>query len=735
MPEESINKYYERVLSLIRQKRLHEAFDLVKTGLGESRSWNLQSSFDMINTAYNLMTQYMLQGVHDPKQREMYDNIVIRLLEIADRVHILLLDRESPKLYHIIRNRMLRTNDLPDTMRIVQELQSVTMDLSVCNLLPDAHRRTEIADKWYKLEKELFEKTWATISWDSGEEETANYILETMPLTSTDLCLYIGAVTMSLFQCFDLNKLLWLFKAYGSEQLPVRARQRAIVGIFFVLHIYAERIKYYPSVMVRLSVLKEQPDFARDFMQCYINFFQSLGTEKITRMMNDEIVPDIIKGMNKMKSPLDDKSGDEDNGIPKIIMPNIEDKEIEAKLEKLTKMSLEGGDLYMSTFQNLKGFSFFHDLENWFKPFDVNQPSVLRLQEMGSKMNDTILNILKSTTYLCDNDKYSLVHLFPKMPLQQFDLIRQQLEQAEEMLNEEDHKDDLVAMDEADSKLQNTNYMHELYRLFKVSPRKREFSDIFQIDVFAPACSEINKLLYSSNNLMLLAEFLLKKKYWREAARAFELLAVLDKGDEKSGALYTHLGYAYQRQKMYNQALQAYMKAELFVSDNDWLKEQKAICYRLTGQFSESLSYYKELEQKNPENTTLLYQIAVCLAELEQFDDALKYFFKIDFVQPKNEKAWRAIAWYSFACGNYEQAKTYYDRLLAAPVAGMVDFLNAGHLEWVMHNVQQAFHYYQSALQHCKDKDEFVTFFRQDIDMLVEKGIDKDLIPLMIDMV
>jgi hypothetical protein len=61
--------------------------------------------------------------------------------------------------------------------------------------------------------------------------------------------------------------------------------------------------------------------------------------------------------------------------------------------------------------------------------------------------------------------------------------------------------------------------------------------------------------------------------------------------------------------------------------------------------------------------------------------------------------------------------------------------LNAGHLEWVQHNVQQAFHNYQFALQRCKDKDEFVAFFRQDIDMLIEKGIDKDLIPLMIDMI
>lgn len=735
MSEESINKAYSEVIDLIKQKRLRDAFELVKAGLIESRCWDLQSSFDSIYTSYEMMTRYMLQGVHDPKQREMYNNIVVRLLEITDRVRILLLDGVSLHYYHITRNRLKRMSDPSDTMKLIQDLQSAAMDISVCSLLPDKQKQAEAADKWYYQEKLLFNKIWTNINWDSSEEAAANYILESSPLTETDLCLYIGAMTMSLFQCFDLNKLLWLFKVYSTTTLSAKARQRAIVGIFFVLHTQADRIKYYPQIKVRLSLLKEQDSFVRDMMQCYVTFSQSIDTERITKIINNEIVPDIIKEMNKAQSPLGDKDDDEDKDIPKMIMPNIEDKDIQKKLEKLSKMSMEGGDLYMSTFQNLKGFTFFHDLENWFKPFDTHQPCVNKLKDMGDKTSDTILSILKNTVYLCDNDKYSLVHLLPKMPPQQFDMMKAQLDQAEEMLNEKEFKDELLEMDEADSKLQNVNYMHELYRFFKASPRKKEFYDIFHINLFRTANKEINSMILPSRQLMLLAEYLMKKKYWKLASNAFELVVGQIKGEDESGTIFSHLGYCYQRQKSFAQALEAYLKADLFIPDNDWLKEQKALCYLSLGQYSEAITYYRELEIKNPDNKKILSNIGFCLGATEKYDEALNYFFKLDYQYPGDEDTWRYIGWYSFIVGKYEQAKTYYDKLLQTTSASAIDFINAGHVEWLLGNVLAARDRYKSSVDHCDEgKDYFIELFKSDIDLLVSKGIDIDNIPLMMDL-
>jgi tetratricopeptide (TPR) repeat protein len=733
MSEESINETYEEVVSLIEQRRLHEAFENVKIGLLESRCWDLQSSFDTISTTYELMGQYMLQGVRDPKQQEMYESVVAKLLEITDRIHILLLDKESPKLYHILRNRISRNSDLPELMRLVQELQSVTMDISVGKLLPDKQKQADNADKWYRLEKLLFEKVWTNTTWSSDDEETANYILESSPLTQTDTCLFVGAVTMSLLQCLDISKLLWLFKAYSDDKLSAKVRQRAIIGIFFVLHTYPDRLAHYPKLKVRISLLKEQRDFARDISQCYINFIQCRETERITNIMNNEIVPDIIKGMNKSDNDAMPKGEDAD--APKIIMPNIEDKEIQAKLERLTKMSMEGGDLYMSTFQNLKGFSFFHDVENWFKPFDLDQPSVLRLQDVGDKTNNTILNILKSTIYLCDNDKYSLVHLLPKMPLQQFDMMKEQLEQAEDMLNEQQMSDELFEKDEADNKLQNINYFHELYRFFKASPRKNEFNDIFKINPFNHEQDAVNTALCNWNQWMLLAEFLFKKKYWFDAAFCYEDLIETTDDIEKKGTLCTHLGYAYQMLSRFKTAIEWYEKAELFIQENDWIKRQKGTCEIYMSEYGKALLYFQDLLNKNPESIKLMLQTAICLGYSDKTEEALNLLFKVNLIQPNNTKAWRYIGMFSFFGDKFEQAKKYYDMLTATSDANMDDFLTLGHVEWLLHNLPAALKNYQRSKQFMGDKTTFIDIFNADLNIILKKGINKDDIPLMLDMV
>jgi len=38
-------------------------------------------------------------------------------------------------------------------------------------------------------------------------------------------------------------------------------------------------------------------------------------------------------------------------------------------MEELTKLQLEGADVYMSPLQTLSIFDFFKDFQNWFMPF------------------------------------------------------------------------------------------------------------------------------------------------------------------------------------------------------------------------------------------------------------------------------------------------------------------------------------------------------------------------------
>ena len=62
--------------------------------------------------------------------------------------------------------------------------------------------------------KFMFLQTWTNSSWTPEEEEDAQSMLISELLPVNDLCLFISAVTLSLMECFDLRKVMWLLDAY-----------------------------------------------------------------------------------------------------------------------------------------------------------------------------------------------------------------------------------------------------------------------------------------------------------------------------------------------------------------------------------------------------------------------------------------------------------------------------------------------------------------------------------------
>ena len=74
-----------------------------------------------------------------------------------------------------------------------------------------------------------------------------------------DLCLFISAVTLSLMECFDLRKIMWLLDAYRHPD--VNAGQRALVGVIFIFHIYKNRLSLYNDLVKRVDLMDEISPF------------------------------------------------------------------------------------------------------------------------------------------------------------------------------------------------------------------------------------------------------------------------------------------------------------------------------------------------------------------------------------------------------------------------------------------------------------------------------------------
>ena len=150
-----------------------------------------------------------------------------------------------------------------------------------------------------------------------------------------------------------------------------------------------------------------------------------------------------------------------------------------------------------------------------------------------------------------------------------------------------------------------------------------------------------------------------------------------------------------------------------------------AQCYRKEGNYPKALEYYNKVEQAQPDSLNLALQIGQCLMALERYDEALAYFFKVEYLDKKPQNARRAIGWCSFITGNHQQAKKYYDLLISEPKPIMEDWMNAGHVYYILNETEKSIEYYRKAQELCSSHDEFVRLYQIDKKDLIKQGANE----------
>ena len=86
-----------------------------------------------------------------------------------------------------------------------------------------------------------------------------------------------------------------------------------------------------------------------------------------------------------------------------------------------------------------------------------------------------------------------------------------------------------------------------------------------------------------------------------------------------------------------------------------------------------------------------------------------------------------------FFGGKKEQARRYYEKILNNKPTS-IDYMNAGHIEFVLKNLNKTVELYRKSIENDKgNKESFLNNFKQDIKYLIQAGISANDIPLLID--
>lgn len=728
MNESLLNEKYQEISRLIRRKQLKEALSKLRELIANTpASWELLNEVERIETSYNYMLEYMRKNIKDPERKALYTKLLTDTLTVADRLRIAAAAQISSQLYYITQSQMKNKLDASIKSLLVQ-MESYQEELAVANLLGSlSDKSQEIRSRHEEAQDTLFKSVWTNTNWNVAESNDAQELLQSPQFPPYDRCLFVSAVTMSLMACFDLRKVMWLFDAYNHESTQIN--QRALVGLAIVFQLYHERMLLYPEINARLSLLNEDESFAKDLCKVQIQLLRSQETEKIDKKMREEIIPEMIKNVNSRNFKFDfDETDEESSEHNPDWMSKLGSGPIGDKLREMGELQMEGADVYMSTFSQLKGYPFFKKIANWFYPFDKQHSAVIT---EFKEEKDSLLEMVFKSAFFCESDKYSMCFTLTHIPQEQRDAVLSQM--SDQQMNEmmDDKNVHLIQKRMDDPKYVSNLYIHSLYRFFKLFSRRHEFRDIFKENFHLYKYTVLQPVLHKAEYIQSIAEFFFRKSYINEAANAYESLLELS-GDDAE--IYQKIGYCRQKAQRYEEAIQAYLKADLLKPDNIWTIRNLATCYRMHQQFDKALEFYQKAAERQPDNLNILFNIGRCLAELDKTDEALKYFFKLDFLETNSLRAWRAIGWCSFIGKKYEQAMKYYEKILETK-PGAADYLNAGHVHWCSGALEEAILLYTKTAQACKSKDEFLTMFHKDEMYLLMQGISEDDIPLLLDLV
>ena len=731
MNEQAIQEQYQHIVSLLEQKRLKEAQIQLEAFLWNCNDWTLRNRLEQAKVSYQYMLQYMRQGVNDPERQKLYRQLLAETLELAEQARISLLDEVSTHYYHALHKNKRNMEAGYGMSSWLKVLESFPDDMAVCQLMPDNKQSLDSAlQRHEETAQYLFLTTWGNSGWTAEEEREARMYLESELLPVNDLCLFTGAVLLSLMECFDPRKFSWLLDA--ATHADTQVSQRALVIIAIVLHIHPNRLWLYPELEARLSLLNEDGSFGKQLNRVYIQLLRSQETEKIDKKMREEIIPEMMKNVSIMRNM---KYGFEENMDEDDRNPDwekaFEESGLGDKIREMNELQLEGADVYMSTFAQLKSYPFFQNPHNWFYPFDMQHSGIIREFGLKPTGDNAILSLILQSGFFCNSDKYSLCFTMAHIPQAQRNMMLSQMTSQDlNELMDESKSSGLRQYAQRPDVISN-QYIHDLYRFFKLSQRRHEFRDIFKEEIALHRIPALKDILRKPELLVTIADFHFRKEHPAEALGIYQEVIDMNYADAD---IFQKTGYCLQKEKRYKEAISAYRKADVLKPDHIWTIRHLATCYRQLRDFASALEYYRKVEAMQPENRNVTFFIGSCLAEQERYEEALQCFFKLDLMENDCIKAWRAIGWCSFVSGKSEQAMRYYEKVLALkPIA--TDYLNAGHVALRLGNMEKAAELYGKAASESGNRETFLDMFDKDKETLIKLGIDKNDIPLIRDLV
>jgi len=289
------NKLKE-IHSFIEHRQLKQAIDGVREFASRAQQWDITEKISELETNYQYMLHYLMEGEKDPEQQHIYEKLLRDLYMIADDAAEHLLLQESTSLF-FDKLRLFRLRN-PLNMDEYRNIITRQMDtFAFIDLLEEGdekeQRMKENALAHDNTLQDLFYSVYASPRSSADLITSFRNFMDDTFIPVYDKCVFLSALTMNLLHRFDAAKVNLLLDVCHRPEPEIVTR--AIIGIIPIFQTYKVRWSLYPECTDRLKLLSDDKQFNRNFIAAIIGFIQAHETEKITKRLTEEIIPEMMK--------------------------------------------------------------------------------------------------------------------------------------------------------------------------------------------------------------------------------------------------------------------------------------------------------------------------------------------------------------------------------------------------------------------------------------------------------
>lgn len=716
---------YNKINKLINLSRFNESFLLLRNNMILFES--LQNDIEILKNTeakYKYMLDYIAEGNDDPSAPEVLEQLRESLYHANDLLLKETLLYDSSTTYASVK-RMFNLKKV--TFSSLLEDYNNVIGETLKNQPEEADRIITISQSQAIIN--LFNYVWTFFGSNAEEYEKLNNFLLSTQTPDYLKALLVSAIVMENLSFFDADSFEIIINQYETTESPI-VKARSMMGIILLSLLYSNRINNNINLRSRLLILGEDEVFSKLTNDVLLLIIKTFDTKRIDDKMRNEVIPGLMKIkpeiMDKMRNLAAESENflsDENPDWEKM----FENSGISDKLQEINNMQMDGADVMITAFSNLKGFPFFNQVANWFLPF---VPGYYEYAVLGLDSNDEALKIL--STMMCDSDINSFFLSLGGMMYDKRDLMLSNLKSQISMA----HEALMDSINDPSNLLLSNKIRHslqDLYRFFNYFRKKDEFQNPFQKPVVSSDIDSLQKLVnISTENIKIIAEFYFKNKYFQEALGFYEMIDRIEPGDFKT---WEKIAYCYDKLLDFPKAIEWYSKAELVNPGNFWLEKRLAVTLKNAGHYDKAFSYYEKILDKDPDNYHLLMSAGQCLLSGGKPEESLKYFYHANYLKPEKIDAQRAVAWAELMSRNFDKAIKQYEKILNSENSDKSDILNAAHASLASKDFKTALILYKSFLKKINKNDttELVLAFKEDNETFKILGIKSSDLRLIVD--